>query len=171
MNAGVPPLWTAVDAARATGGEAVGAWQASGVSIDSRTLAEGDLFVALKGPNFDGHNYVLDAIRSGACAAVVSDTSKLPEDLPRVVVHDNFVALERLGRHARDRSNARVCCVTGSVGKTGTKEALARAMGALDKTHASSGNLNNQWGVPLSLARMTADTAYGGFDLAMNHPG
>jgi len=165
-------LWTAAEAARATGGNPQGDWQASGVSIDSRTLAPGDLFIALVGPKFDGHNYVADALAKGAAAAMVA---RVPEgvsaDARLLVVRDTMAALEDLGRAARARSQAAIVGVTGSVGKTGTKEALRRAFERQGTAFASAGSLNNQWGVPLSLARMPRDTLYGVFEMGMNHPG
>src|SRR6185437_13656724 len=165
-------LWTAAEAARATGGNPQGDWQASGVSIDSRTLAPGDLFIALVGPKFDGHNYVTDALAKGAAAAMVA---RVPEgvsaDARLLVVRDTMAALEDLGRAARARSQASIVGVTGSVGKTGTKEALRRAFERQGAAFASAGSLNNQWGVPLSLARMPRDTLYGVFEMGMNHPG
>ena len=165
-------LWTAADATRVTAGETNTDWQATGVSIDSRTLVAGDLFVAIRGPNFDGHDFVPQALRAGAAAVVISRT---PPDYdptaPRLAVSNTAAALDALACHARERSRARVICVTGSVGKTGTKEALALALGALSPTHASRGNLNNQWGLPLSLARLPQSAAYAVFELGMNHPG
>ena len=166
------PLWTAREAAAATGGLATGGWRADGVSIDSRTVARGDLFIALKGPSFDGHDYVGGALKAGAAAAVVD---RVPEDLPSSApllrVADTMAALEALGRIGRTRSVARVCAVTGSVGKTGTKEALAAALRVQGETSASTGSLNNHWGVPLSLARMPHTAAFGVFEVGMNHPG
>lgn len=166
-------LWTAKDVAAATGSKSSGAWAASGVSIDSRSIAPGDLFIALQGPNFDGHDYVAQALEKGAAAALVhrtlQDSGKYHDRL--IVVKDTFLALQDLARAARARTNARIIAVTGSVGKTGTKEALKLGLSAQGKTHASEGNLNNHWGVPLSLARMPADTKYGVFELGMNHAG
>jgi len=166
------PLWSAREAATATGGNAIGDWQAAGVSIDSRSLVAGDLFVALVGPNFDGHNFVADALAKGAAAAVVTKRPDgLSEAAPLLVVADTQRALEDLGRAARTRALGRMIAVTGSVGKTGTKEALKCALERQGRTFASSGSLNNQWGVPLSLARMPRDSSYGVFELGMNHPG
>ncbi|KAA5604570.1 UDP-N-acetylmuramoyl-tripeptide--D-alanyl-D-alanine ligase [Roseospira marina] len=167
-------LWTTAEAVRATGGRADGAWAASGVSIDSRSVAPGDLFVALQGPTFDGHDYVAAALAAGAVAAVVA---RVPEgdgiDPARLlVVGDTFQALWDLGRFARSRArDVRVVGVTGSVGKTGTKEMLALALGALGPTHATTGNLNNHWGVPLTLARMPAATRFAVIEMGMNHAG
>jgi UDP-N-acetylmuramoyl-tripeptide--D-alanyl-D-alanine ligase len=166
------PLWAAKEAASATGGQAIGDWQAAGVSIDSRTVLAGDLFVALSGPNFDGHRFVAEALKKGAAAAVVA---KQPPDLdanaPLLRVQDTQHALEDLGRAARARTQAHIIAVTGSVGKTGTKEALRHALDSQGRTFATTGSLNNQWGVPLSLSRMPQDTRYGIFELGMNHAG
>jgi UDP-N-acetylmuramoyl-tripeptide--D-alanyl-D-alanine ligase len=165
-------LWTAMEAAAATGGRAGGDWAASGVSIDSRTLRRGDMFVALRGPNFDGHDYVAAALATGAAAAVVAHVpTGIAIDAPLLVVDDTMRALEALGRAARQRSAATFLAVTGSVGKTSTKEMLKLAVGARAPAHASSGNLNNQWGVPLSLANMPRDARFGVFELGMNHAG
>lgn len=165
-------LWTAPDAAAATAGKATGAWQASGVSIDSRTVEAGDLFVALSGPKFDGHDFVAGALARGAAAAVVSkQPPKVAADAPLLMVGDTLKALEALGRAARARSQGRIIAITGSVGKTGTKEALKTALGRQGRAFASSGSLNNHWGVPLSLSRLPPDADYGVFELGMNHPG
>ncbi len=166
------PLWTSEEAARATGGRSSGVWRASGVSIDSRTVAPGDLFVAVRGPNFDGHAFVADALDRGAAAAVVSRPPPgVAGTAPLLSVDEPFVALRALGARARARSKARVCAVTGSVGKTGVKEALLTVLSRQGATAVTAGNLNNHWGLPLSLARMPADTAYGVFEMGMNHPG
>jgi UDP-N-acetylmuramoyl-tripeptide--D-alanyl-D-alanine ligase len=169
---GRPVLWTAADAAAATHGRAVGDWQATGVSIDSRTVQPGDLFVAVVGPNRDGHEYVADALAKGAAAAMAHRPPPgVPADAALLAVADTTEALGRLASYARLRANARVVGVTGSVGKTGTKEALALALGAQGKAFASAGNLNNQWGVPLSLSRMPPDADFAAFELGMNHAG
>ncbi len=171
------PLWSASEVLTATGGRAVSAagnpgWHATGVSIDSRTCQPGDLFVALSGPNFDGHNFVDRALESGAAAAIVTHRPDgLPASADLVLVDNTYTALCDLGRFARNRTGARIAAVTGSVGKTGTKEGLAHALSAFGATHATAGNLNNQWGVPLSLARMPQDSLYGVFELGMNHAG
>ena len=166
-------LWTTAEVVKATGGKCAGAWTAHGVSIDSRTVAKGDLFIALKGPNFDGHGYVAAALKAGAAAALVHGEVQDSADYHdrMVVVKDTFAALQDLAAFARARTNGRIIAVTGSVGKTGTKEALKLGLAALGKTHATEGNLNNHWGVPLSLSRMPADTAWGVFELGMNHAG
>ncbi len=164
------PLWTAREAAAATGGTVVADWQVSGVSIDSRALEPGDLFIALKGPNFDGHAFVAAALEKGACAMV----SRVPDGVPPerlLVVPDTFEGLRALARRARERTRARIVAITGSVGKTGTKEMLRLALSSQGPTHATEGNLNNHWGLPLSLARMPENTAFGIFEMGMNHPG
>jgi len=163
-------LWTSDEAQAATGGVVKGtSWIASGVSIDSRTVAPGDLFVALSGPNFDGQDFAADALDRGAAAAMVAGESKA--DLPMVVVDDTLAGLGALARFARARCGARIAAVTGSAGKTGTKEALKLALASSGVTHASESSYNNHWGVPLSLARMPAAADFGVFEVGMNHPG
>ena len=165
-------IWTAAEIIAATGGTGRVGWSVTGVSIDSRTVAAGDLFVALAGPSFDGHDFVADALKRGAAGALVSrKPAGLAADAPFILVPDTLAALTQLGRAGRARSKACVIAVTGSVGKTGTKEALRRALERQGPTVASAASLNNHWGVPLSLARMPADTAYGVFEIGMNHPG
>ncbi len=164
-------LWTAAEAAAATGGQVIGDWTVTGVSIDTRTLQPGDLFVALKAAR-DGHDFVAQALAAGAGAALVS---RLPEDLPQgaplLLVDDVQSGLEALGRAARARTNARVVAVTGSVGKTSTKEMLARILSDQGRTHAAVASYNNHWGVPLTLARMPRDTEFAVIEIGMNHPG
>jgi UDP-N-acetylmuramoyl-tripeptide--D-alanyl-D-alanine ligase len=167
----VNPLWTGVDAARATDGASAADWTATGVSIDTRTVAPGDLFVALRGPNHDGHDFVMTAFERGASAAMVERDMAGEYAAPLLRVGDTLAGLTALGAFARKRSHARIVAVTGSVGKTGTKEALRLALGACGSTFASAGSLNNHWGVPLSLAQMPPDATYGVFELGMNHPG
>ncbi len=166
------PLWSSTDAAVATGGVNGAFWWAGGVSIDSRTVAPGDLFVALKGPNFDGHKFVGKALAAGAAAALVSERPEgLPEGAPLLLCDDTFTALENLGRAGRARAAGKIIAITGSVGKTGTKEALLRCLQAQAPSYATAGSLNNHWGVPLSLARLPAACRYGVFELGMNHAG
>ena len=165
-------LWTSTEADQATGGKSTRAWAAHGVAIDSRALKPGDLFVAIKGPNFDGHAFVADALSKGAAAAVVSQRpAGLASDAPLLMVADVFAALQDLARAARARATARIVAVTGSVGKTGTKEALRFVLSAQGLTSASEGSLNNHWGVPLSLARLPRAARFGIFELGMNHAG
>ena len=164
-------LWTASDAAAATGGEARGDWCATGVSIDTRTIQPGDLFVALKAVR-DGHDFVAQALEEGAGAALVSHVPDgVAADAPLLIVPDVLKGLEALGRAARARTTAKVVAVTGSVGKTTTKEMLRSALSALGRTHAAEASYNNHWGVPLTLARMPADTEFAVIEIGMNHPG
>ena len=162
-------LWTSADIATATDGAASAAFDVSGVTFDSREVGPGDLFVALTGETTDGHKFLDQAFDRGAAGAIVSqDTSH-----PNVRVADTFVALEELARVSRARTSARIVGVTGSAGKTGTKEAL---FAALDRSpaksaHRSVKSYNNHTGVPLSLARMPAEVDYGVFEMGMNHPG
>ena len=163
-------LWSEQQAALATGGRAVGGWAVTGVSIDTRTLQTGDLFVALKAAR-DGHDFVADALAAGAGAALVSRVPDGVDDTaPLLIVPDVQTALEDLGRAARARTEAKVIGVTGSVGKTSTKEMLRHMLGACGKTHASVASYNNHWGVPLTLARMPADTEFAVIEIGMNHP-
>ena len=164
-------LWTAREAEAATGGKAIGDWCVDGVSIDTRTIEAGDLFVALKAAR-DGHEFVAQALDKGAGAALVS---RVPEgvtpDAPLLIVDDVLAGLEALGRAARSRMSGKVVAVTGSVGKTSTKEMLRTVLGGQGKTHASVASYNNHWGVPLTLARMPADTEFAVIEIGMNHPG
>jgi UDP-N-acetylmuramoyl-tripeptide--D-alanyl-D-alanine ligase len=164
-------LWTAAEAATATGGIAQGDWAVDGVSIDTRTLQPGDLFVALKAAR-DGHDFVAQALEKGAGAALVSRIPDgVAQDAPLLIVPDVLAALEHLGATARARTNAKVVAVTGSVGKTSTKEMLRVVLGGQGKTHAAEASYNNHWGVPLTLARMPADTQFAVIEIGMNHPG
>ena len=170
-------LWRADEAADATDGkllpsDAVADWQASGVSIDTRTLNDGDLYTALKGPNHDGHDHVADAFAKGAAAAMVErDVKGLSRSANLLRVENTEYGLRALAAAARARSDAKICAITGSVGKTGTKELLAAALGNHGRVTATAGNLNNHYGLPLSLARMPADTDFGIFEMGMNHAG
>jgi UDP-N-acetylmuramoyl-tripeptide--D-alanyl-D-alanine ligase len=168
----VTRLWTAAEAAAATGGSNAADWLATGVSIDSRSLAAGDLYVALRGPNHDGHDFVGAALERGAVAALVDrELPSIGATAPLLRVTDTLAGLAALGAAARDRSRAQIVAITGSVGKTGTKEALRLALSACGPTYASAGGLNNHWGAPLSLARLPPEAAYATFELGMNHPG
>jgi len=165
-------LWTSFDAATATGGKTDGGWVATGVSIDTRTLERGDLFVALTGENRDGHEFVADALKKGAAAALVSrEPPGVLSDAPLLMVNDTQAGLEGLGRAARARSKARIVAVTGSAGKTTTKEMLRLILARSGNVAASAASYNNHWGVPLSLARMPLDSVYGVFEIGMNHAG
>lgn len=163
------PLWTAHEAAAATGGTNSADWAATGVSIDSRSVENGDLFVALKGPAFDGHSFVGKAMDAGAAAALVHRS--VEADGATLTVADTLDGLENLGRAARARNSGKIIAITGSVGKTGAKEGLRRLLGKQGETYATVGNLNNHWGAPLSLARLPQSAAYGVFELGMNHAG
>ncbi|MCE7795872.1 UDP-N-acetylmuramoyl-tripeptide--D-alanyl-D-alanine ligase [Sphingobium sufflavum] len=162
-------LWTARTVAEATGGSMHGAFHAHGVAFDSREVGPGDLFVALKGTQSDGHDHVEKAFAAGAAAAVV----ERPVRGAHVRVADTTEALVALGCAARARTQAKVIGVTGSVGKTGTKEALWQALDrkAPNRAHRSVKSYNNHVGVPLSLARMPADSLFGIFEMGMNHEG
>ncbi len=165
-------LWTSAEIAAAVAGQASGDFTVSGVSIDSRSLEPGDLFVALQGPSFDGHDFAAAALQRGAAGVLIHRRpADLPAGAPVVQAADTMKALEDLGRAARARTEAKVAAVTGSVGKTSTKEALRSVLSLFAPTFASAGNLNNQWGAPLSLARMPRETRYGVFELGMNHAG
>jgi UDP-N-acetylmuramoyl-tripeptide--D-alanyl-D-alanine ligase len=163
------PLWTAAEIAEATGGTAHGDFEATGVTFDSREVGPGDLFIALKGEATDGHKFVDGAFAAGAAGALVGEAI----DRPHVRVADTMQALNDLARAARTRSAAKVIGVTGSVGKTGTKEALYAALerSAPGGAHRSVKSYNNHTGVPLSLARMPRTAAYGVFEMGMNHAG
>lgn len=168
------PLWTDLEVVAATAGAASGAlgWCATGVSIDSRTVQAGDLFVAIAGPQHDGHRFVAEALQRGAVAAMVARGYAAPSaDASLVRVDDPLAGLRQLGVAARARMRGAVVAVTGSVGKTGTKEALRAALARQKPTHASRASFNNHWGVPLSLARMPRESGYGVFEIGMNHAG
>ena len=167
--------WRAEDVLRAVHGHCLHeqTWEAYGVSINTRAeLKSGDLFVALEGPKHDGHDYVGAAFAAGASAAIVSrQAPQIPADAPLIYVEDTFSALEFLGIAGRARSKASILAVTGSVGKTTTKEMLRQTLHAVGMTYANEGSLNNHWGVPLSLARLPSEARYGVFEMGMNHAG
>ncbi|MBM3606162.1 MAG: UDP-N-acetylmuramoyl-tripeptide--D-alanyl-D-alanine ligase [Alphaproteobacteria bacterium] len=164
-------LWTAEEAAAATGGRPQGDWSATGVSIDTRTLAPGDLFVALQAAR-DGHDFVEQALDKGAAAALVSRVPEgLRPDARLLVVPDVLKGLEDLGRAGRARSRAKVIAITGSVGKTSTKDMARAALAGQGLIHAAEASYNNHWGVPLTLARMPAQTDFAIIEIGMNHPG
>lgn len=164
-------LWTSDDAAAATGGQATRAFAVSGISIDTRTIRPGDLFVALKDVR-DGHDFVAQALEKGAAAALVS---RIPDgvapDAPLLIVPEVLAALEALGRAGRARMAGKVIAITGSVGKTSSKEMARIALTGQGKIHAAEASYNNHWGVPLTLARMPADTDFAIVEIGMNHPG
>jgi UDP-N-acetylmuramoyl-tripeptide--D-alanyl-D-alanine ligase len=161
--------------AAAMGAEKSGALPAEvpGLSIDSRSIAKGEAFFAIKGDNRDGHDFVEAALTAGAGVAVIArdQRARFGADAPLLIVTDVLEALRDLGRAARTRSGAKVIAVTGSVGKTGTKEALRLALSPDGETYASVASYNNHWGVPLSLARLAASAKYAVFEIGMNHAG
>ncbi len=144
----------------------------SSISIDSREIAKGALYVAIKGERFDGHDFVKSAIGNGAVAALISEefASKL-QGLPLIIVPDALSGLEDIAKYSRKRSSAKIIAVTGSAGKTSTKEVLRQVLESFGKTHASIRSFNNHWGVPLMLARMAKEVEYGIFEIGMNHAG
>ena len=162
-------LWTSEEIAIACRGTASAAFEVSGVTFDSREVGPGDLFLALKGETTDGHRFLDQAFGQGAAGAVVSS----PTPHPHVLVPDTMAALNALGRASRGRMGGKVIGVTGSAGKTGTKEALFAALDRGDPgcAHRSVKSYNNHTGVPLSLARMPRGARYGVFEMGMNHPG
>ncbi|WP_045838230.1 UDP-N-acetylmuramoylalanyl-D-glutamyl-2,6-diaminopimelate--D-alanyl-D-alanine ligase [Hyphomicrobium sp. 99] len=167
------PLWSSseLSAVLAVDAEGGSGEPVTGVSIDTRSLQPGDLFVALKDQR-DGHDFVSAAFKAGAAAALVSESySRQPEDGALFRVPDTLRALEALGVAARERlaSDARIVGVTGSAGKTGTKEMLRACLSRIGATHASEKSYNNHWGVPLTLARMPRETKFGVFEIGMNH--
>ena len=164
-------LWSAAEAARATGGTAIGDWQVSGVSIDTRSMQAGDLFVALTDVR-DGHDFVAQALSAHAGAALVSRIPDgVAEDAPLLIVPDVLEALEKLGVAGRARSRAQVVAVTGSVGKTSTKDMLRDVLARQGVVHAAEMSFNNQWGVPITLARLPKDADFAVIEIGMNHPG
>jgi UDP-N-acetylmuramoyl-tripeptide--D-alanyl-D-alanine ligase len=168
-GAAMSALWTSAEIAAAVGGTAHGAFEASGVAFDSREVEAGHLFVAMTGEATDGHLFLDKAFAAGAAGAIVSEEI----DRPHVRVADTAAALDALGRAARARTSARICGVTGSAGKTGTKEALYAALdrAAPGEAHRSVKSYNNHVGVPLSLARMPRESRFGVFEMGMNHAG
>jgi UDP-N-acetylmuramoyl-tripeptide--D-alanyl-D-alanine ligase len=162
-------LWTSAEIAAATGGIASEDFAVTGVAFDSREIGPNHLFVAMKGETMDGHRFLDAAFGAGAAGAVVTE----PIDRPHVRVADTAAALNALGAASRARTSAKVIGVTGSAGKTGTKEALYAALDrcARGRAHRSVKSYNNHTGVPLSLARMPRDAKYGVFEMGMNHPG
>jgi len=167
------PLWTAKEARLATGGTLSGApeWTATGVTFDSREVQPGDLFVAVKGER-DGHDFVADALKKGAAAAMVSQSpANFAGNANLLCVKDTLLGLEALGVARRGDVAAQICAVTGSAGKTSTKEALRACLAPTGEVHASAKSFNNYLGVPLTLARMPKATAFGVFEIGMNHAG
>ncbi|HEX7791454.1 MAG TPA: Mur ligase family protein, partial [Afipia sp.] len=169
------PLWTSTAMADAMRAAKRGALpdDVTGISIDSRTLTPGEAYFAIKGDIHDGHDFVEAALTAGAALAVVSKTraEKFAADARLLIVDDVLAGLADLGRAARARLGGQVIAVTGSVGKTSTKEALRAVLGAQGETHASVASFNNHWGVPLTLARCPASAAFAVFEIGMNHAG
>ena len=169
-------LWTAQDLVAAMHGRPLGELPEgiTGVSIDTRTVQPGDAFFAIKGDRFDGHDFASAAMAAGAALLVVAE-AKLPAlgrlKVPMIVVDDVLAALGHLGVAARKRSTAKILAVTGSVGKTSTKEMLRHALAPSGEVHAATASFNNHWGVPLTLARMPESAAFGVFEIGMNHAG
>src|SRR4051794_6868763 len=169
------PLWTSSDMATAMRAVVNGALPnaISGLSIDSRSISAGEAYFAIKGDVHDGHDFVAAALKAGAALAVVeaAQREKFPADAPLLVVDDVLAGLVRLAHASRARLGAQIIAVTGSVGKTSTKEALRRVLSAQGETHASAASFNNHWGVPLSLARCPAPVKFAIFEIGMNHAG
>jgi len=169
------PLWTLDDMAAAMRAARAGTLprEVQGLSIDTRTLLPGEAFFAIQGENRDGHDFVEGALQAGAGLAVVAKAKQaaMPKGAPLLIVPDVLAALNDLARTSRARSDAKIVAVTGSVGKTGTKEALRLVLARQGETHASAASYNNHWGVPLSLALMPQRTKFGVFEIGMNHAG
>ena len=164
-------LWTAEDLTEATGGVMATSFAATGVSIDTRSLQPGDLFIALAGETGDGHDFVADALARGAAGALVHRDLALPATARLLRTDDTLAALTRLGAYARARFTGKLVAVTGSVGKTTTKEMLRAILTAHGPTHAATASYNNHWGVPLTLARLPRQTDWCVVEIGMNHAG
>jgi UDP-N-acetylmuramoyl-tripeptide--D-alanyl-D-alanine ligase len=168
-------LWTSEAMVAAMGGRPVGALPAgiNGISIDSRSLKPGEAFFAIKGDALDGHDFATAAIKAGAALLVVAE-GKLPAlgriTTPMIVVDDVLAGLVKLAAAARDRARGKIIAVTGSAGKTTTKEALRHVLSSVGTVHASEKSFNNHWGVPLTLAKLPEDCDYAVFEIGMNHP-
>jgi UDP-N-acetylmuramoyl-tripeptide--D-alanyl-D-alanine ligase len=162
-------LWTADDLVEVTGGTMNAPFDATGVSIDTRSIERGDLFVALQGEARDGHGFVADALATGAAGAMVH--RDVPDADRLLLVEDTLAGLHRLGAYARDRFAGRLVAVTGSVGKTTTKEMLRTVLSAFGRTHAAPASYNNHWGLPLTLARLPLDAVFCVAEIGMNHAG
>ncbi len=164
-------LWESQDAALATGGKNTLSWSANGVSIDSRTIQKGDLFIALKAKR-DGHKFVNKAFENGAAAALVDHVpNSVDASFPLLLVPNVMEALQSMASFARNRFKGKVIAVTGSVGKTSTKEMLHKILSDQGETHSSFASYNNHWGVPLTLARMPEGAEFSVIEIGMNHPG
>lgn len=169
-------LWTSEDLIAATGGRPLGNLPegVTGISIDTRSLQRGEAFFAIKGERFDGHDFATAAMAAGASLMIVSE-DRLPAlgrlAIPKIVVPDVMKALQNVAVAARARSRARIIAVTGSAGKTTTKEMLRCALQGTGSVHAAESSFNNHWGVPLTLARLPADAKFGVFEIGMSHAG
>lgn len=162
-------LWTSEAIAHATNGRSASHFDVTGISIDSRSVQPGDLFVALKGPRNNGHDWVVQALRAGASGALVHHPISGCDAGRLIAVADTFQALCRLGYAARDRYAGQLVGITGSVGKTSTKDMLAHVLSGEGGIHAAVGSLNNHWGVPVTLARMSAEGRCAIIEMGMNH--
>ncbi|MBW8310174.1 MAG: UDP-N-acetylmuramoyl-tripeptide--D-alanyl-D-alanine ligase [Candidatus Paracaedibacteraceae bacterium] len=163
-------LWTSKEIEEIFNYRVPADFKVSGISIDTRTLQPGDLFFALETAQSDGHTYILDAAQKGAAAVIVSKTIE-ECSCPQIIVDNTFRALQELGRYGRMRSKAKIIAITGSVGKTTTKEVLRHVLEGYGTVSASVASYNNHWGVPLSLARLPKDAKFGIFEVGMNNPG
>lgn len=163
--------WTPDDLSEALGQTFQGKWIARRIISDSRKVESGDLFIALKGPNHDGHDHVVDALTKGAAAAIVEKQVTGVDADKLVIVRDVMTALNQLGHFARTRSTAKVIAVTGSFGKTSTKEMIGHVLSRQGPSTVTERSLNNHWGVPLSLTQLGKQDAYGVFEMGMNHKG
>jgi UDP-N-acetylmuramoyl-tripeptide--D-alanyl-D-alanine ligase len=167
----VSALFSADALRAATGGVMTRPFHATGVSIDTRSLAAGDLFVALRTPTGDGHAHLAEALARGAAGCLVHDQAAAPDGAPLLVVADTQAGLTALGTLARERFTGTVVAITGSVGKTTTKEMLRALLARAGETHAAPASYNNHWGVPLTLARVPPDADFAIVEIGMNHPG
>ena len=163
-------LWDGKEVITVINGHGFTDWSASGISIDTRTINKGDIFFALPGPNFDGNDFINDAIRKGACAVISNKPSKISSDKV-IFVNDVLRALLKLARHSRRRSNAKIIAITGSSGKTTLKEMIANSLSVFGEVHKSKKSYNNIIGVSLSLASMPTNANYGIFEIGMNKKG
>ncbi len=164
--------WTAHEIAQAVGAKTTGEWFATGVSKDSRELNPGDLFIALKGPKVEGTDYVASALEAGAAGAIVD---RIPTDYEKdsrlILVKDTFQALNDLAKAARARSKAKIIAITGSFGKTGTKDATSLLLSHFGSVQASERSFNNHWGVPFTVSNISPKLDFGVIEIGMNHAG
>ncbi|UTW56406.1 UDP-N-acetylmuramoyl-tripeptide--D-alanyl-D-alanine ligase [Kordiimonas sp. SCSIO 12610] len=167
------PLWTSSELSAISDAICNRPWFADAVQVDSREVLPGDLFIALRGTNLDGHDYVTEALSRGAAAVIVSERPNgISQDDPRLIkVDDTLVVLAEMARYARTRAPMKTIAVTGSAGKTSVVQALRKALSKVGPTHSSIKSFNNHVGVPLSLSRIPRSTRYGIFELGMNRPG